>query len=57
MTKLVIFRQAVKEWPPAIIFRKLAYKDFECEEGESWCSMPACPDLKPGDIIQIIREV
>lgn len=41
---------------PSIINRKLAYKDFEDDGGESWCSISNSPYLKNGDIIQILRQ-
>ena len=41
---------------PSIVGRQLAYKDFERDNSESWCSLSDSPMLKDGDIIQIIRS-
>ena len=41
---------------PSIVGRQLAYKDFERDNNESWCSLSDSPMLKDGDIIQIIRS-
>lgn len=41
---------------PSIKKRQLAFKDFEDEDGESWCSLSNSPLLEEGDIIQIVRR-